>query len=127
VPARPKRTEYAVEIGGRDPTAFDPAWTPEHLVLAALARCSLAALDHHARKDGISVEASATARGAISRRDDGSWGFVEIECAVDAQLDPEPSDTRNLLARAERGCFIGASLAPPPRYVWTVNGRAAPS
>jgi organic hydroperoxide reductase OsmC/OhrA len=122
VPARPKRTEYAVEIGGRDPTAFDPAWTPEHLVLAALARCSLAALAHHARKDGISVEASAAARGAVSRRVDGSWGFVEIECAVDVRLDPEPSDIHDLLARAERGCFIGASLAPAPNYVWTVNG-----
>jgi organic hydroperoxide reductase OsmC/OhrA len=126
VPARPKRTEYAVEIGGRDPTAFDPAWTPEHLVLAALARCSLAALDHHARKDGISVEASATARGAISRRDDGSWGFVEIECAVDARLDPEPSGTGDLLARAERGCFIGASLAPAPRGS-PVSDPTAPS
>lgn len=127
MPARPKRTEYAVEIGGRDLTAFDPAWTPEHLVLAALARCSLAALAHHARKDGISVDASATARGAVSRRDDGSWGFVEIECAVDARLDPQPSDPRDLLARAERGCFIGASLEPRPRYAWTVNGRGAPA
>lgn len=124
---RPKRIEYAVEIDGRDPTAFDPAWTPEHLVLAALARCSLAAFAHHARKDGVAVEASAAARGAISRRDDGSWGLVDIECAVDARLDPEPSDLRDLLTRAERGCFVGASLAPAPRYVWTINGRAAPS
>ena len=127
MPARPKRTEYAVEISGRDPTAFDPAWTPEHLVLAALARCSLAALAHHARRDGVSVEASATARGSVSRRDDGSWGFVEIECAVDALLDPEPPDPRELLARAERGCFIGASLEPRPRYAWTVNDRGEPT
>ena len=127
MPARPKRTEYAVEIASRDPAAYDPAWTPEDLVLAALARCSLAALAHHAGKDGISVEASATARGAVSRREDGSWGFVEIECAVDARLDPGPADTADLIARAERGCFVGASLDPPPRYAWTVNGRAEPS
>jgi organic hydroperoxide reductase OsmC/OhrA len=122
VRTRPKRSEYVVEVGGDDPAAFDPAWKAEHLVLAALARCTLASLDHHARKDGISVEADARARGVVSRRDDDSWGFVEIECAVDARLDPAPADPRDLLARAERGCFIGGSLVPAPRYVWTLNG-----
>ena len=124
---RPKRSEYVVEVDGDDPAAFDPAWKAEHLVLAALARCSLASLAHHARKDGLSVEADAQARGVVSLRDDGGWGFVEIECAVDAWLDPEPPDPRDLLARAERGCFIGASLDPPPRYIWTINDLRAPS
>jgi organic hydroperoxide reductase OsmC/OhrA len=127
VRTRPKRSEYVVEVDGADPAAFDPAWKAEHLVLAALARCSLASLAHHARKDGLFVEADARARGVVSQRDDGSWGFVEIECAMDARLDPAPADPLDLLARAERGCFIGASLVPPPIYIWTLNGRAAPS
>jgi organic hydroperoxide reductase OsmC/OhrA len=127
VRTQPKRSEYAVEVDGHDLTAFDPAWKPEHLVLAALARCSLASLAHHAGRDGVSVEASARARGVVSRREDGSWGFVEIECTVDVQLDPEPADLHDLEARAERGCFIGASLDPPPRYVWKVSGPTGPS
>lgn len=124
---QPKRHEYAVEIDGDDPSAFDPAWKAEHLVLAALARCSLASLAHHAKKDGLSVEAEARARGVVSLRDDGSWGFVVIECEVDARLDPEAADPSDLLARAERGCFIGASLRPPPRYRWTITDPGAPS
>ena len=118
---RPKRSEYVVEVDGDDPSAFDPAWKAEHLLLAALARCSLASLTHHARKDGLSVEADARASGVVSLRDDGSWGFVEIECAVDARLDPAPADPSDLLARAERGCFIGASLVPAPHYAWTFS------
>jgi organic hydroperoxide reductase OsmC/OhrA len=117
-----KRFEYAVEIDGDDSAALDPAWKAEHLVLAALGRCSLASLAHHAKKDGLSVEADARARGIVSLRDDGSWGFVVIECEIDARIDPEPADLNDLLARAERGCFIGASLRPAPRYSWTVNG-----
>jgi organic hydroperoxide reductase OsmC/OhrA len=124
---RPKRTEYAVELDSREPAALDPAWTPEHLVLAALARCSLGALAHHAKRDGVSAEASARATGAVSRREDGSWGFVDIVCAIEATLDPAPDDPARLLARAERGCFIGASLDPRPRYEWILNGRSVPS
>jgi hypothetical protein len=30
---------------------------------------------------------------------------------------------RELLARAERDCFVGASLTVKPRYSWTVNGE----
>jgi organic hydroperoxide reductase OsmC/OhrA len=124
---RPKRTEYAVEVDSREPAALDPAWTPEHLVLAALARCSLGALAYHAKRDGLAAEASARAGGAVSRRDDGSWGFVDIECAIEATLEPAPDDPDDLFARAERGCFIGASLSPKPRYTWTVSGPAEPS
>jgi organic hydroperoxide reductase OsmC/OhrA len=126
VPRR-KRTEYAVELDSREPAALDPAWTPEHLVLAALAHCSLGALAYHAKRDGLSAEASARATGAVSRREDGSWGFVDIECAIEATLDPAPDDPDDLFTRAEHGCFIGASLDPKPRYTWTVSGRAAPS
>jgi organic hydroperoxide reductase OsmC/OhrA len=140
VPPRPKRTEFAVAVD-RDgrvaaergaPAHLGHEWTAEHLLLAALARCSLAALAYHARRDGLWAQASATAHGVVGRRHDGQWGFVEVECAVDARFDPAPADPEDLLARAERGCFVGTSLEPRPRYAWTVNGepvsaRAAPS
>ena len=32
---------------------------------------------------------------------------------------------RELLSKAERDCFIGASLAVKPTYRWRVNGAAA--
>ena len=129
---RRKRSEYAVALDedgrfaadGGAPATFGDEWTPEHLVLAALADCSLTSLSHHARRSSLEVSASAAATGAVFERDDGSWGFVEIECRIDATLEPEPSadDVRALLARAERGCFVGASLEPRPAYRWRVNG-----
>jgi organic hydroperoxide reductase OsmC/OhrA len=131
----PKQSEFAVAVD-RDgrvaaergaPIHFGHEWTAEHLLLAALARCTLAALAYHARKDDLWLQASATAHGTVSRREDGSWAFTELACAIDARLDPAPDDPADLLGRAERGCFVGASLDPQPSYRWTVNGRAEPS
>jgi organic hydroperoxide reductase OsmC/OhrA len=111
---------------------FGHEWTAEHLLLAALARCSLAALSYHARRDGLWLQASARASGAVARRPDGEWGFVELTCEIDVRLDPAPAEPDELAGRAERGCFVGTSLDPSPTYDWTVNGdrvtaRAEPS
>lgn len=128
-----KRTGYAVTLArdgsvaaeGNDAIRLEPEWTPEHLLLAALARCSVAALVHHANRRSLDVAASAHATGSVGKRDDGSWGFLEIECRPDVELRPEPDadGLADLLARAERGCFVGGSLRPSPTYRWTVNGR----
>jgi organic hydroperoxide reductase OsmC/OhrA len=133
VPPRLKKSEFAIAVDRDGRLAaergasvhFGHEWTAEHLLLAALARCSLAALSYHARRDGLWVQASAKAHGVVARREDGGWGFTEIDCAVDARFDPVPNDPGDLLARAERGCFVGASLDPRPRYDWRVNGEPA--
>ena len=36
----------------------------------------------------------------------------------------DPAELAALLAKAERDCFVGASLKPSPRYRWRVNGTA---
>ncbi len=98
----------------------------EHLLLAALARCSISSLDHFAGQKGIEVHASAHASGTVTRRsEDDRYGFVNIECKLDVRLEPEPpeAELRPLLESAEWGCFIGASLKPAPSYRWRVNGR----
>jgi uncharacterized OsmC-like protein len=126
------RREYRVDLA-RDGSLttergrtleIPPAWTPEHLVLAALVRCTLLALEYHARKLAAKVGMSATAEGHVNRREDGTWGFVHIDCAVDMTLDPElpPPELAGLIARAEEGCFVGQSLVPHPTYRWRVNG-----
>ena len=45
---------------------------------------------------------------------------------LDLELDPAPpgEELAALLAKAERDCFVGASLKPSPRYNWRVNGTA---
>ncbi|MGB2952800.1 MAG: OsmC family protein [Gaiellaceae bacterium] len=131
--ARPKRLEYVVTASegllladGEGPLEPGEAWTPEHLALAGLARCTLTSLDHHAGRAGISVKASASAAGAVTKREsDGRYAFVELDVTVEAELEPEPPEPElsDLLAKAERDCFVGASLTEPPRYRWRVNGR----
>jgi len=112
---------------GGTPLVDEPEpWTPEHLVLAALCRCVMTSLRHHARRAGLEVVSSAKADGTVTLRDeDGRFAFVEIAVAVSASLTPtlEGDALRDLLAKAERDCFVGASLRVTPAYRWTVDGR----
>ena len=101
-------------------------WTPEHLLLAGLCRCTLTSFRYHARRAGLEPLASAAAHGIVTRReDDGRFAFVEIAVAIDVLIDPPPGvdDVRELVARGERDCFVGASLTATPGYRWTVNGE----
>jgi organic hydroperoxide reductase OsmC/OhrA len=122
-----RRFEYAVSERWGEPPHAEPDWTPEQLVLAGLARCTLTALDFHARRRDVAVSGSADASGVVTKRDDdGRYAFVEIDCALDVQLDPAPSreEIEELVELAERDCFIGASLTATPHYEWRVNGEA---
>ena len=102
----------------------EEAWSPEHLVLAGLARCTLTSLDYHARRLGIATGGSADASGEVTQRTtDGRYAFVRIRVDLDVTVDPAPENVRELLSKAERDCFVGASLTAKPRYRWTVNGE----
>lgn len=125
--------EYAVSLDsewaatsdeGGTPLPLEEAWSPEHLVLAALTRCTLKSLGYHAKAGGLRLAASAQANGTVSKRDPGDrYAFVQIDVELDVQLEPAPQDVRELLNLAERDCFVGASLALEPGYRWIVNGQ----
>lgn len=127
---RAKRFEHAVSVDRDDRTTANGAtlevpasWSPEHLVLAGLVQCSLTSLRYHARRAGVSVEAEGSASSVVTKREsDGRYAFVEIECRVDVALDPTPDETQvaELLGKAERDCFVAASLRTAPTYVWNV-------
>jgi uncharacterized OsmC-like protein len=109
---------------GGAPVQLPDAWTAEHLVLAAVVRCTLKSLRYHARDRAVS--ASAQARSTITRREaDGRYAVVEVEVELDVTLDPEPQadELAELLARSERDCFVGNSLTVRPTYHWRINGR----
>jgi len=129
-----KQFEYAATLdaegrllaGGESPLVPGEPWTPEHLVLAGLMRCTLKSLNFHAGRAGVSVRGSAAAEGVVAKREnDGRYAFAEIECGLDVELDPLPEGDAlsELLDLAERDCFVGASLRPSPRYEWRVNGE----
>jgi organic hydroperoxide reductase OsmC/OhrA len=102
-------------------------WSPEHLLLAALVRCSLKSLRFHARLKGLDAgSAIGSARTLVTKREtDGRYALVqtEVELAVGIEPEPEPDALAELLALAERDCFVGSSLTAGPSYRWAVNGR----
>ncbi|MDX6480153.1 MAG: OsmC-like protein [Gaiellaceae bacterium] len=116
--------EFLDESGVRLPVP--PEWTPEHLLLAALVRCSLASFGYHAKRAGLTVGGtSGVARGMVTKREsDERYAFVEVEVELEIAVEPDPEDLAGLLAKAERDCFVSASLTVKPRYRWTVNGHA---
>ena len=129
-----KELRYAVDLATtgevRDEEGValvQPAeWSPEHLLLAALVRCSLKSLRYHARRRGVDAgPATGSSRTLVTKREsDGHYALVETEVELAVEIEPEPDGLAELLALAERDCFIGSSLTVGPRYRWTVNGRA---
>jgi uncharacterized OsmC-like protein len=130
--ASAREFRYAIELSPRgtlrteDGASLDlpDAWTPEHLLLAALVRCSLDSLRHHARRAGNEVtSASGSADALVTRREsDGRYAVVEAELTLDVRIEPppDPDALAELLAKAERDCFVSASLTAKPRYTWNV-------
>lgn len=130
----PRTFQYAASLDGTgrlladggDPLDPGEAWTPEHLVLAALMRCTFQSLCFHAKRAGTSVAGTAASEGVVRKRDvDERYAFTEVECGLDVRLEPVPEGEAliELLDLAERDCFVGASLAATPRYEWRVNGE----
>jgi organic hydroperoxide reductase OsmC/OhrA len=130
VATRAKVLEYAVEVdaagrmtipgGGQ----FVPpeGWSADHLLLAALVRCSIDSLAYHARRVGHEVTASGEAQGTITKSgEDGRYRFVGIDVRISAQLTPRTNEADDLVVKAERDCFIGASLTLKPEYQWHVS------
>ncbi|MDX6448427.1 MAG: OsmC-like protein [Gaiellaceae bacterium] len=112
-----------VSVDGKPEVELGDEWKPEHLVLAGLVRCTLESLRFHASRAGIDFVASASAAATVTRRgSDERYAFTEISVELELELDPEPDDVPELLAAAERDCFVGASLTAKPRYSWRVNG-----
>src|SRR5579884_4124774 len=86
-------------------------WLADHLLLAALVRCSIDSFAYHARRAGHEPSASGSAHGTITKSgDDSRYRFVSISVRIDAQLQPRTNEPDDLVAKAERDCFVGASL-----------------
>ncbi len=125
-----KTLEYAVEVDGAGRMSIPgggqlvppEGWSADHLLLAALVRCSLDSLAYHARRAGHEVSAAGSAQGRVTRTgDDNRYRFQSIEVTIDAQLHPRTNEADDLVQKAERDCFVGASLAIEPEYTWHVS------
>ena len=94
-------------------------------MLAGLVRCTLASMDYSARRAGLNSMGVGSAHGTVTKREDGLYAFVAIETALEVDIAPapEPAALRELVARAEHGCFVSNSLTARPRHRWIVNGQ----
>lgn len=130
---RAKELRYAVDLSANGELSEEtgavldvPAgWSPEHLLLAALVRCSLKSLGFHAERKAVGVRsASGSGRTLVTKREaDDRYALVETHVELVVELEPEPDTLAELLALAERDCFVGSSLTAKPSYRWVVNGR----
>jgi uncharacterized OsmC-like protein len=139
VAVRAKELRYGVELAASGELTDEngvvldvPAgWSPEHLLLAALVRCSLKSLGYHAGHKSVDVRsASGSGRTLVTKREtDDRYALVEtdLELALELEPEPEPAALAELLALAERDCFVGSSLTAKPSYRWVVNGRTIDS
>jgi len=125
-----KTFEYAVELDGGGRLTIPgggqlvppEGWSADHLLLAALVRCSIDSFAYHARRAGREVSASGSARGTITKSGaDDRYRFVSIDVQIDAQLSPRTNEVDDLIVKAERDCFVGASLTLKPGYEWRVS------
>ena len=135
VAVKAKELRYAVELTTsgelKDENGVEleapTEWSPEHLLLAALVRCSLKSLRHHATQRGVDIGAASGRCGTLvtKRSTDGRYAMIDTEVELTVELDPEPEPDglSELLALAERDCFVGSSLTAEPRYRWIVNSR----
>jgi organic hydroperoxide reductase OsmC/OhrA len=135
VQVKPKEFRYAVGLGADGSVSTESGaslvpgadWTPEHMLLAGLVRCSLDSLRYHLQRADVRLTAAiGGASAVVNRRDsDGRYAIVEATVELSVQLEPPPTPAAvaELLEKAERDCFVGASLTVKPSYRWIVNGR----
>ena len=112
--------EGAPPLRSAPPLDFDgpgDAWSPEHLLLAAVETCflfTLRAVAHASRIEFSALEVQAT--GTVDRQD-GQMRFTEIVLRPKVTVPPgaDPGRALRALDKSERTCLVSASLSTPIR------------
>jgi peroxiredoxin-like protein len=102
------------------PSDFDgpgDAWSPEHLLLAAVQSCLLLTFRSIAKASNLEFTAlEISGAGTVDRRQ-GVTRFTEIvlRARLTVAADVDRDRARKLLEKAEKACLISASLSTPIR------------
>jgi organic hydroperoxide reductase OsmC/OhrA len=104
-------------------------WSPEDLLVAATASCFLVTLSAVAeRRHADLLDATVTATGHMSRRDDGRLGFTVIE--IDAELETVVGGedaVRSAAKAAGERCLVSQALDVPVHVATNVTVTEAAS
>ena len=108
------------DLRSAPPLDFDgpgDAWSPEHLLLAAVETCFLFTLRAVAKVSRVEfVVLDLSSEGTVDRQD-GVTRFTEIVLRPRLAIRPGTDRDRALsvLQKSERSCLVSASLATPVR------------
>lgn len=103
-------------------------WTPEHMLVAAVASCYLATFSAMARNSKFEfLDLGVTVYGNLAMEPAG-WRFSEIVICPRLTLDDDSKRERaeRLLQKAERGCLIARSLSATVSLQATVHTTEEP-
>jgi thioredoxin len=119
---QPLRIATPPEFRGTNPDV----WSPEDAFMGAVASCLAVTIVAIAERDELPLTGlSVHAEGFVGRRADGRFGFVRIEQTVTLETDPDHEDAaREVVARAEDGCLVTASLDLPVQTIVDVRTTA---
>jgi len=113
-------TSGVLDLRAAPPLDFDgpgDAWSPEHLLLAAVETCFLFTLRAVAQASRIAFTSlELSAEGTVDRHD-GGMRFTEIVLRPRLRLPPgtDPDRALRALEKSERACLVTASLSTPVR------------
>jgi organic hydroperoxide reductase OsmC/OhrA len=119
------RPTLTVGPPGDFPGGGDADWSPEHLFLASVQSCTMLSFLAHCAHRAIGVRAyRSSAHGEVSRGEDGGrYAFQRVMMSVMARVeDGRVDDARALTDRAERDCFISASITAEVDTDWRIIG-----
>jgi len=102
------------------PLDFDgrgDAWSPQHLLLAAVETCFLSTLRSVARSSKLAFLSSELSGPETVERKDGATRFAEIVLRPRLRLPAGADKERaiRIVERSEKACLVSASLSAPVR------------
>lgn len=102
----------------------DEVWSPEDLLLAALASCTMTTFLAIARNKKLEVGSYSTDGEAVLDKTKAGLGFTEIILRVDIEVaagDEEKAE--RVLAAAHKYCIVANALKPEVRIESTIRAK----
>ena len=113
--AAPEKPELQVATPPEFRDGIAGVWSPEELLVTATASCYAVTLVSVAEQRSVPLRRlDVRGVGHVTRRDDGRFGFVAIELAVEIDTDPGFEAAAEKAAElAERYCLVRMALEVP--------------